>query len=97
MMERLEESKNMEAAERAKLEEEIMAKQEEVQRIQTEVNTKDEETKRLQVCIGPEGFIIIIIINIWINPSILPCWACERVHLLAAASISKPAGYTRVS
>lgn len=45
----MEESKNMEAAERQKLEEEIRAKQEEVKRIQTEVEIKDEETKRLQV------------------------------------------------
>ena len=49
MMERLEESKNMEAAERAKLEEEIRTKQEEVMRIQNEVEQKDEETRRLQV------------------------------------------------
>ncbi|PNF33606.1 hypothetical protein B7P43_G14352 [Cryptotermes secundus] len=48
MMERLEESKNMEAAERAKLEEEIRTKQEEVVRIQNEVDQKDEETRRLQ-------------------------------------------------
>lgn len=51
MMERLEESKNMEAAERAKLEEEIRTKQEEVVRIQNEVDQKDEETRRLQVCV----------------------------------------------
>lgn len=38
----------MEAAERAKLEEEIRTKQEEVQRIQTEVELKDSETRRLQ-------------------------------------------------
>lgn len=49
MMERLEESKNMEAAERAKLEDEIRAKQDEVQRIQSEVEIKDQETRRLQV------------------------------------------------
>ncbi|XP_030379348.1 moesin/ezrin/radixin homolog 1 isoform X4 [Scaptodrosophila lebanonensis] len=48
MLQRLEEAKNMEAYEKAKLEEEIMAKQIEVQRIQDEVNAKDEETKRLQ-------------------------------------------------
>ncbi|KAL7725698.1 hypothetical protein ACLKA6_010315 [Drosophila palustris] len=48
MLNRLEEAKNMEAVEKAKLEEEIMAKQQEVQRIQDEVNAKDEETKRLQ-------------------------------------------------
>ncbi|XP_062138446.1 moesin/ezrin/radixin homolog 1 isoform X3 [Drosophila sulfurigaster albostrigata] len=48
MLQRLEEAKNMEAVEKAKLEEEIMAKQQEVQRIQDEVNAKDEETKRLQ-------------------------------------------------
>lgn len=47
-MERLEESKNMEAAERQKLEDEIQAKQLEVQRIQQEVEAKDNETKRLQ-------------------------------------------------
>lgn len=40
MMERLEESKNMEAAERQKLEEEIQAKQKEVMRIQEEVELK---------------------------------------------------------
>lgn len=39
----------MEAAERAKLEEEIRAKQDEVQRIQSEVEIKDQETRRLQV------------------------------------------------
>lgn len=49
MMERLEESKNLEAAERQKLEDEIRAKQEEVKRIQSEVDIKDEETKRLQM------------------------------------------------
>jgi radixin len=49
MMEHLKESKNMEAAERAKLEEEIRTKQEEVERIQNEVDQKDEETRRLQV------------------------------------------------
>jgi hypothetical protein len=38
----------MEAAERAKLEEEIRAKQEEVSRIQQEVEIKDTETRRLQ-------------------------------------------------
>ncbi|XP_015041864.1 moesin/ezrin/radixin homolog 1 isoform X6 [Drosophila miranda] len=48
MLQRLEEAKNMEAVEKIKLEEEIMAKQMEVQRIQDEVNAKDEETKRLQ-------------------------------------------------
>ncbi|XP_017042060.1 moesin/ezrin/radixin homolog 1 isoform X3 [Drosophila ficusphila] len=48
MLQRLEEAKNMEAVEKLKLEEEIMAKQLEVQRIQDEVNAKDEETKRLQ-------------------------------------------------
>ncbi|RXG64028.1 Moesin/ezrin/radixin-like protein 1 [Armadillidium vulgare] len=48
MMIRLEESKNMEAAEKLKLEEEIRTKQVEVQRIQDEVNLKDEETKKLQ-------------------------------------------------
>ncbi|KAH8265065.1 hypothetical protein KR038_010855 [Drosophila bunnanda] len=44
----LEEAKHLEATDKAKLEEEIMAKQMEVQRIQDEVNAKDEETKRLQ-------------------------------------------------
>ncbi|XP_020805679.1 moesin/ezrin/radixin homolog 1 isoform X3 [Drosophila serrata] len=48
MLLRLEEAKHLEATEKAKLEEEIMAKQMEVQRIQDEVNAKDEETKRLQ-------------------------------------------------
>ncbi|XP_055381868.1 moesin/ezrin/radixin homolog 1 isoform X3 [Condylostylus longicornis] len=48
MLNRLEEAKNMEVAEKAKLEDEIRAKQEEVQRIQEEVNAKDDETKRLQ-------------------------------------------------
>lgn len=48
MMERLQETKNMEAAERAKLEDEIRTKQEEVMRIQSEVDQKDEETRRLQ-------------------------------------------------
>lgn len=38
----------MEAAERAKLEQEIRAKQEEVQRIQSEVEAKDAEARRLQ-------------------------------------------------
>lgn len=38
----------MEAAERAKLEEEIRTKQEEVSRIQEEVEIKDTETRRLQ-------------------------------------------------
>lgn len=41
-------TQNMEAAERAKLEEEIRAKQEEVSRIQQEVDVKDSETRRLQ-------------------------------------------------
>ena len=48
MMQRLEETKNMEAAERQKLEDEIREKQEEVSRIQQEVEIKDEETRRLQ-------------------------------------------------
>lgn len=39
---------NMEAAERAKLEDEIRTKQEEVSRIQEEVAIKDTETRRLQ-------------------------------------------------
>ena len=45
---RLEQSKEMEIAERNKLEEEIRFKQEEVSRIQIEVEQKDEETRRLQ-------------------------------------------------
>lgn len=48
MMEKLELSHEMEAAERAKLEQEIRAKQEEVQRIQSEVEAKDAEARRLQ-------------------------------------------------
>ncbi|XP_055588326.1 moesin/ezrin/radixin homolog 1 isoform X7 [Uranotaenia lowii] len=48
MIKRLEETKNLEAAERQKLEEEIRLKQEEVQKIQDEVSAKDYETKRLQ-------------------------------------------------
>lgn len=48
MMQHLEEAKEMEAGEKARLEEEIRAKQEEVQRIQEEVNIKDEETRKLQ-------------------------------------------------
>jgi shikimate kinase len=51
MMDRLRESKTMEAAERIKLEEEIRVKEAEVVRIQNEVEQKDEETRRLQVCI----------------------------------------------
>lgn len=38
----------MEAAERMKLENEIIMKQEEVQRIQQEVQVKDDEARRLQ-------------------------------------------------
>lgn len=49
MMIRLEESKNLEAAERQKLEDEIRAKQEEVKRIQTEIEIKNEHTRRLEV------------------------------------------------
>lgn len=48
MMEKLERSQEMEAAERMKLEQEIRAKQEEVQRIQSEVEIKDAEARRLQ-------------------------------------------------
>merc|ERR1740128_507525 len=48
MMVRLGEAKTMEAAEKAKLEEEIRLKQEEVQTISAEVQSKDEETRRLQ-------------------------------------------------
>jgi len=48
MMERLEASKELELAERQKMEDEIRIKQEEVRRIQEEVQAKDEETRRLQ-------------------------------------------------
>lgn len=48
MMEKLELSHEMEAAERAKLEQEIRAKQEEIQRIQSEVVAKDAEARRLE-------------------------------------------------
>lgn len=48
MMERLEHSKNMEAAEKLRMEEEIRAKHDEVMRIQNEVARKDAETRRLQ-------------------------------------------------
>ncbi|CAL8125892.1 unnamed protein product [Orchesella dallaii] len=48
MMERLEANKELEIAERQKLEDEIRMKQEEVQRISDEVQAKDEETRRLQ-------------------------------------------------
>ncbi|XP_054164052.1 moesin/ezrin/radixin homolog 1-like [Oppia nitens] len=48
LMLKLEESKQMEAAEKEKLEEDIRRKQEEVQRIQEEVEQKDAETRRLQ-------------------------------------------------
>ncbi|XP_054164182.1 moesin/ezrin/radixin homolog 1-like [Oppia nitens] len=48
LMHKLEESKQMEAAEKEKLEEDIRRKQEEVQRIQEEVEQKDAETRRLQ-------------------------------------------------
>ena len=47
-MKRLEETKEMEMAEKMKLEEEISAKQLEVQRIAEEVQRKDGETRRLQ-------------------------------------------------
>lgn len=47
-MEKLELSHEMEAVERAKLEQEIRVKQEEVQRIQSEVEAKDAEARRLQ-------------------------------------------------
>ena len=60
MMIRLEQSKEMEAAEKLKLEEEIRAKQEEVQKIQEEVNVKDAETRRLQVCFTPYLYIIFL-------------------------------------
>jgi len=56
MLVRLEESKNMEAAERAKLEDEIRSKQEEVQRIQAVVHEKDEETRRLQEKVDAANF-----------------------------------------
>ncbi len=45
MMKRLEEAKEMEMAEKIKLEEEIRAKQVEVQRIAEEVQRKDDETR----------------------------------------------------
>ncbi|CAH0553871.1 unnamed protein product [Brassicogethes aeneus] len=48
MMRLLEESKNMEAMERQKLQDEIRRKHEEVTRIQNEVMEKDEQTRRLQ-------------------------------------------------
>ena len=48
MMEKLAESKELEAAERQKLEDEIQMKQDEVRRIQEEVQAKDEEARRLQ-------------------------------------------------
>ncbi|XP_064117388.1 moesin/ezrin/radixin homolog 1-like [Macrobrachium nipponense] len=48
MMVRLEEAKEMEAEERARLEEEILSKRDEVERIRDEVQHKDEETRRLQ-------------------------------------------------
>lgn len=48
MMEKLELSHEMEAAERGKLEQEIRAKQEEIQRIQSEVVAKDAEARRLE-------------------------------------------------
>ena len=48
MMKRLEEAKEMEMAEKQKLEDEIRTKQLEVQRIADEVQRKDEETRRLQ-------------------------------------------------
>lgn len=51
MIQRLEDSKNMEAAERAKLEDEIKTKQDEVERIRNEVEEKDQETRRLQVSV----------------------------------------------
>merc|ERR1719348_2143584 len=45
---RLEESKNLEAEERARLEEEIASKQTEVQEIVSEVQRKEEENRQLQ-------------------------------------------------
>lgn len=50
----------MEAAERAKLEQEIRDKQEEVQRIQSEVEAKDEEAKRLQAEFEAAKYNIIV-------------------------------------
>lgn len=49
MMERLERSHEMEAAERLKLEQEILEKQKEVKEIQDEVERKDQEAKMLQM------------------------------------------------
>ena len=48
MMQRLEESKSMEAEERQRLEEEIRMKQEEVSTIYQQVKTKEEENIALQ-------------------------------------------------
>merc|ERR1719318_1255078 len=48
MMIRLEESKNLEAEERARLEEEINSKKSEVEEIVSEVQRKEEENRRLQ-------------------------------------------------
>ena len=48
MMKRLEESKNLEAEERARLEEEINAKKTEVDDIVAEVKRKEDENRQLQ-------------------------------------------------
>ena len=48
MMQRLEESKNMEAEERARLEDEIRVKQDEVSSIYQQVRTKEDENLALQ-------------------------------------------------
>ena len=48
MMIRLEESKNLEAEERARLEEEINSKRSEVEEIVSEVQRKEEENRQLQ-------------------------------------------------
>jgi hypothetical protein len=56
MMEKLERSHEMEAAERAKLEAEIRNKQEEVQRIQSEVEAKDAEARMLQKIVEADRY-----------------------------------------
>lgn len=58
MMEKLELSHEMEAAERAKLEQEIRAKQEEIQRIQSEVVAKDAEARRLEEVFEAAKYVI---------------------------------------
>lgn len=60
MMEKLELSHEMEAAERAKLEQEIRAKQEEIQRIQSEVVAKDAEARRLEEVFEAAKYVIFV-------------------------------------